>query len=127
MATLRKQKINLKKQIKTAIGEEKIGLHELWRGLKAGYSALSREETATKRRSHKKKNQERFFEDPYQFARKCESLDSRQLFQQPRSGLLSAQKEKLEIHLKKTYSDPDRKKNSKRICGFESSTVPRKK
>ena len=41
----------------------------------------------------------RFFKNPYQLAQ--------QLFQQSRSGL-SAQKEELEIHLKKTYSDPDR-------------------
>ena len=67
--------------------------------MKAKYSALSREETARKRRSHKKKNQERFFKDPYQFAL--------QIFQQPRSGSLSAQKEQLETHLMKTYSDPD--------------------
>ena len=99
METLSTQKKNLKKQIKTATQEEKRGLHKLWRGLKARHSALSRAETARKRRSHKKKNQERFYKDPYQFAR--------QLFQQPRSGSLSAQKE-LETHLKKTYSDPDR-------------------
>ena len=53
---------------------------------------------ARKRRSQKKKNQERFYKDPFQFAR--------QLFQQPRSGSLSVQKEQLETHLRKTYSDP---------------------
>ena len=76
------------------------GLHELWQGLKAKHLALGRAETTSKRRSHKKKNQERFFRDPYQFAR--------ELFQQSRSGSLSAQKEELETHLKKTYSDPGR-------------------
>ena len=99
METLRKQKKTLKKQIKTATEEEKRGLHELWRGSMARHSALSRAKTARKRRSHKKKNQERFFKVPYQFA---------QLFQQPRSGSPSAQKEELETHLMKTYSDPDR-------------------
>ena len=60
----------------------------------------SRAESARKRRSQKKKNQERFYKDPFQFAR--------QLFQQPRSGFLSVQKEQLETHLRKTYSDPNR-------------------
>ena len=64
------------------------------------HSALSRAESARKRRSQKKKNQERFYKDPFQFAR--------QLFQQPKSGSLSVQKEQLEIHLRKTYSDPSR-------------------
>ncbi|GFN98811.1 polyprotein [Plakobranchus ocellatus] len=43
------------------------------------------------------KNQERFIRDPFQFAR--------QLFQQPKSG---TEREELETHLKKTYSDPTR-------------------
>ena len=47
-----------------------------------------------------KKNQERFYKDPFQFAR--------QLFQQTGSGSLSVQKEQLETHLRKTYSDPNR-------------------
>ena len=100
METLRKQKKNLRKQMKSATEEEKNGLQELWRGLKARHSALNRAESARKRRSQKKKNQERFYKDPFQFAR--------QLFQQPRSGSLSVQKEQLEAHLRKTYSDPNR-------------------
>ena len=47
-----------------------------------------------------KKGQEQFFKDPFQF--------EIQLFQHPRSGSISIQKEKLEIHLRKTCSDPDR-------------------
>ena len=82
--------------MKSVTEEKKNGLHELWRGLKARHSALSRAESARKRRSQKKKNQERFYKDPFQFAR--------QLFQQPRSG----QKEELETHQRKTYSDPNR-------------------
>ena len=103
MENLRKQKKNLRKQIKqikSATEEEKNGLQELWRDLKARHSALSRAEAARKRRSQKKKNQERFYKDPFQFAR--------QLFQHPRSGSLSVQKEQLEAHLRKTYSDPNR-------------------
>ena len=66
--------------------------------MKARHTALSRAETARERRSHKNKNQERFFKGPYQFARPP--------FQQPRSGSVSPQKE-LETKLKKTYSDLD--------------------
>ena len=83
--------------MKSATEEEKRGWQELWRGLKARHSALSR--IRSKRRSEKKKNQDRFYKDPFQFAR--------QLFQQPRSGSLSVQKEQLETHLRNTYSDPN--------------------
>ena len=90
----------LRKQMKSATEEEKNGLQELWRGLKTRHSALSRAESARKRRSQKKKNQECFYQEPFQFAR--------QLFQHPRSGSLSVEKEQLEAHLRKTYSDPNR-------------------
>ncbi|GFN99218.1 reverse transcriptase [Plakobranchus ocellatus] len=43
---------------------------------------------------------ERFIRGPFQFAR--------QLFQQPKSGTLTVEREELETHLKKTYSDPTR-------------------
>ena len=99
MEILRKQKKNFKKkQMKSATEEEKGGLQELWRNLKARHSAQRREESA-KKRSQKKKNQKRFYKIPFQFAR--------QLFQQPRSDSLSVQKEQLEAHLRKTYSDPN--------------------
>ncbi|GFN80500.1 polyprotein [Plakobranchus ocellatus] len=67
--------------------------------LKARHSALSRAESARKKRIQKK-NQERFIRDPFQFAR--------QLFQQPKSETLTVVTEELETHLKKTYSDPTR-------------------
>ncbi|GFN84981.1 reverse transcriptase [Plakobranchus ocellatus] len=63
-------------------------------------TTLSRAESARKKRSQKRKNQERFIRDPFQFAR--------QLFQQPKSGTLTVDREELETHLKKTYSDPTR-------------------
>ena len=116
MATLHKQKKDLKKQIQSSTEEEKRGLHELRRGLTTRHSALSKAEAARKRRSHKKKNQESFFKDPYQFAR--------QLFQQPRSGSLSAQKEELEIHLKKTYSDLDRETPLSECAGLVWPAAP---
>ena len=112
METLRKQKKNLRKQIKSATEKEKNGLQELWRGLKTRHSALSRAESARKRRSQKKKNQERFYKDPFQFAR--------QLFQQPKSGSLSVEKEQL----RKTYSDPNREKPLSEPAGLKWPVAP---
>ncbi|GFO36197.1 reverse transcriptase [Plakobranchus ocellatus] len=51
-----------------------------------------------------KKTQENFFKDPFQCAR--------QLFQ----GTLTAQKEELETHLYKIYSDPEREKRLEDIA-----------
>ncbi|GFR82829.1 reverse transcriptase [Elysia marginata] len=100
MDKLRKQKRNLKKQMKAANSEEKKGLQEIWQHLKARHSALSRAESARKKRSQKRKNQERFLRDPFQFAR--------QLFQQPKSGTPAVSREDLKAHLKETYSDTNR-------------------
>ena len=55
METLRKQKKNLRKQIKSATEEEKSQLQELWQGLKAKHSVLNRAESARKRLSQKEK------------------------------------------------------------------------
>ncbi|GFR86103.1 ATP synthase mitochondrial F1 complex assembly factor 1 [Elysia marginata] len=75
--------------MKAANSEEKKGLQEIWQHLKARHSALSRAESARKKRSQKRKNQERFLRDPFQFARK--------LFQQPKSGTLAASGEEVDI------------------------------
>ncbi|GFO07855.1 reverse transcriptase [Plakobranchus ocellatus] len=56
MGTLRKQKRKLKKQIRAASSEETNGLLAIWRQLKARHSALSRAESARKKRSQKRKN-----------------------------------------------------------------------
>ncbi|GFO35898.1 reverse transcriptase [Plakobranchus ocellatus] len=77
MGTLRKKKRKLKKQIRATSSEETNGLLVIWRQLKARHSALSSAESARKKRSQKRKNQERFIRDPFQFAR--------QLFQHPKS------------------------------------------
>ncbi|GFO02607.1 reverse transcriptase [Plakobranchus ocellatus] len=78
MEMLHKQIRNLKRQMKIAPVEEQTGLQAQWRELKARHSALSRAESAGKRRNQKKKTRENFFKDPFQFAR--------QLFQQKRPG-----------------------------------------
>ncbi|GFN73755.1 reverse transcriptase [Plakobranchus ocellatus] len=98
MDILHKQNRKRKKQIRAASSEETDGLLVIWRQLKARHSALSRAESARKKRSQKRKNQERFIRDPFQFAR--------QLFQQPKSRSLTVDREELETNLKKTYSDP---------------------
>ncbi|GFO33352.1 polyprotein [Plakobranchus ocellatus] len=100
MHSLLKQKRKLKKQIRAASSEEANGLLVIWRQLKARHSALSRAESARKKRSRKRKNQERFIRDPFQFAR--------QLFQQPKSGTLTVDREELETHLKKTFRSHSR-------------------
>ena len=84
--------------MKTALPAEKQGLEKLWKDLKAKHIALSKAESARKRRSKKKKTQERFFRDPFQFART--------LFEQPKSGTLTVDKDVLQQHLRNTYSDP---------------------
>ncbi|GFO24220.1 reverse transcriptase [Plakobranchus ocellatus] len=66
MDTLRKQKRKLKKQIRAASSEETNGFLVIWRQLKARHSALSRAESVRKKRSQKRKNQERFIRDPFQ-------------------------------------------------------------
>ncbi|GFO26768.1 reverse transcriptase [Plakobranchus ocellatus] len=86
MKWLRKEKEVLKKQMKSTPVEEQICLEALWRDLKAKHSALSRAESASKRRNQKKKTRENFFKDPFKFAR--------QLFQQPRAGAFTVQKKR---------------------------------
>ncbi|GFN81899.1 reverse transcriptase [Plakobranchus ocellatus] len=100
MDTLRKQKRKLKKHIRAASSEETNGLLVIWRQLKARHSALSRAESARKKRSQKRKIQGCFIRDPFQFAR--------QLFQQPKSGTLTVEREELETHLKKTLRSHSR-------------------
>ena len=101
MDKIRIQKKNLKKQMKNALPNEKHGLEKLWKDLKAKHSALGKAESARKRKSKRKKTQENFFREPFQFARS--------LFEQPKSGTLKVEKEILEQHLRKTYSDPQSK------------------
>ena len=92
METLRKQKKNFRIQMKSATGEEKSGLHELWRCLKAKHSALSRAESARKRRSQKKKSRNA----------------SSKTYSKIRFPFSTEKKKKtLETHLRKTYSHPN--------------------
>lgn len=98
MEDIRIQKKNLRKQMKTVSDTEREGLRELWQDLKTKHSALSKAEAARKKKSKRKKTHDRFFKDPFQFARA--------LFEQPKSGILTVEKDVLEQHLKDTYSQP---------------------
>ncbi|GFO30698.1 reverse transcriptase [Plakobranchus ocellatus] len=116
MDNLRKQKRKLKKQIRAASSEETNGLLVIWHQVKARHSALSRAESVRKKRSQKRKNQEHFIRDPFQFAR--------QLFQQPKSGTLRVDREEFETHLKKTYSNPTREIPLEEITGLVWPAAP---
>lgn len=96
MDNIRSKKRSLKKRMKNAPETEKAGLQKLWEELRTRHSALSRAESLRKRKRNKRKTQDRFFQDPYQFARK--------LFEQPKSGILTVDKDELEQHLRSTYS-----------------------
>ena len=100
MKDIRKKKRRIKKQLKTASDHERPGLLEIWDELKSKHSALSKAERLRKRKNARKKDQERFFREPFQYARN--------LFDQPRGGTLRVEKETLEDHLSRTYSDPAR-------------------
>ncbi|GFR76622.1 reverse transcriptase [Elysia marginata] len=80
------------------------------------WSTLSRAESARKKRSQKRKNQERFVRDPFQFAR--------QLFQQPKSGTLAVSREDLEAHLKKSYSETNRELSLEETAGLIWPAAP---
>ena len=99
METIRIQKKNLRKQMKTASDAERQGLQDLWQDLKSKHSALSKAEAARKKKSKRKKTLDCFFKGPYQFARA--------LFEQPKSGTLTVDRDTLEQHLKETYSKPE--------------------
>ena len=100
MEDMRNKKRHLKKLLRTAPQEEKEGLRKLWNELKTKHSALSKAEYLRQRRFKRKREQDRFFREPYKYAR--------HIFDQPKSGVLKAEKSSLEEHLRKTYSDPQR-------------------
>merc|ERR1712237_305545 len=100
MEELRRQKKGIKRQMQTASEAEKRGLQEVWKELKAQHSALSKAERLRRQKRARRREQNRFFRDPYQHAR--------ELFDQPRSGTLRVEQKTLEDNLEKNYSDPNR-------------------
>ena len=65
----KKKKKHLRKQMRTAPPTEIEGLKQLWNDLKAQHSALSKAERLRWRKQAKRKEQERFYRDPFQYAR----------------------------------------------------------
>ena len=119
MEELRRQKKGIKRQMRTASEAEKRGLLEVWKQLKAQHSALSKAERLRRQKRARRMEQERFFRDPYQYAR--------ELFDQPRSGTLRVEQKTLEDHLEKTYSDPNRNIPLGQNIGLVWPDVPGKK
>ena len=100
MQDLRMKKKNLKKQIHFIDADKKEGLLKIWQGLKEKNNALSKAENLRKRGVKRRKERERFFQEPYKYAKN--------IFDQPKSGVLKTEKTVLEKHLKDTYSIPNR-------------------
>ena len=73
---------------------------KIWQDLKEKHNALSRAENQKKRRVKRRKEQGRFFQEPYKYARN--------IFDKPKLGVLKTEKNLLEKYLKDMYSDPRR-------------------
>ena len=95
---LRARQRQLKRQLKDAPQQEKIGIQVLLDDIKQEILVLSRAENHRKRRKKKRKTRESFYRNPYAFAKK--------LFTAAKSGRLDIPQQELEDHLRKTYSDP---------------------
>ncbi|CAG5130209.1 unnamed protein product, partial [Candidula unifasciata] len=117
----RADKNALRKQFKAATGSEREGLYEVWVHLKNKHSALCRAERFCNNRRRTKREREKFFRDPYQFARG--------LFEQPKSGTLVVSQKELELHLSKMYSDKKRREplddNPEILSGLKQPSVPK--
>ena len=95
---LRARQRQLKRQLKDAPQQEKIGIQVLLDDIKQEIWVLSRAENHRKRRKKQRKTRESFYRNPYAFAKK--------LFTAAKSGRLDIPQQELEDHLRKTYSDP---------------------
>ena len=96
------KKRSLKKQIRFANADEKEGLLKICQDLKEKLNALSKAENLRRRRVKRRKEQEFLLQVPYEYARN--------IFDQPKSGVLKIEKICSGEILKKTktYSDPNR-------------------
>ena len=84
MKDLRNKEKNLKRQLHLANFDEKEGLLKIWQDLKEKHNALSRGENQRKRRVKWRKEQGRFFQEPYKYARN--------IFDKLKSGVLKTEK-----------------------------------
>ena len=100
MESIRSRKNQVRKQFKKAPPAEKAALKALWEELKKEHSILRKAERVRKKKSLQRKSRQRFFRDPFGFAKT--------LFEQPRSGVLGADQGQLEEHLRQTYSSVSR-------------------
>ena len=84
MKDLRNKKKNLKRQLRLANFDEKEGLLKICQDLIEKHNAPSRAENQRKRRVKRRKEQGRFLQEPYKYARN--------IFDKPKSGVLKTEK-----------------------------------
>ena len=100
MKDLRNKKKNLKRQLRLANLDEKEGLLKIWQDLKEKCNTLSRVENQRKRWVKRRKEQGRFSQESYKYARN--------IFDKPKLGVLKTEKNLLEKYLKDMYFAPRR-------------------
>ncbi|XP_078617582.1 uncharacterized protein LOC144885536 [Branchiostoma floridae x Branchiostoma japonicum] len=101
IASLVKKRRQLRKRWRKASREERPGLEALWQDIRVKLKALRRAERLRRKRKRKEKERSQFFKNPYKFARS--------LLEESKGGTLQVPKEELDLHLKQTYSDPQRR------------------
>ena len=94
---LKGEKKALRRRLKSAKEEEKVGLSVLWEELKESVRNLRRAEGIRQKNYERRKAHRRFFSDPYRYGKV--------LFDPPKSGELKVDRGELEEQFTNTYSD----------------------
>ena len=113
---IRREKRDLRKQWKAALPEQKEGLKVLYDDLKEKSRTMQRHIRRRKRRRESKRTREQFIKNPYEASKK--------LFTEARSGSLKCTKEKLDTHVRQTYSDQERDQPMPPMDGLFYPTPP---
>ena len=100
IAEIRKELKQLKRLWKNCKEEEKPGLHNLRQNARERLKTLRKAENSAKKRKAKKRQRDKFFRNPYQFASN--------LLGKAKSGTLNCSKEELEGHLSHNHNDARR-------------------
>ena len=87
----------LRRRLKSAKEEEKVGLSVLWKELKEHVRNLRHAEGIRQKNYERRKAHRRFFSDPYRYGKA--------LLDPPKSGELKVDKGELEEHFTNMYSD----------------------
>ena len=113
---LRREQRQLKQQLREASPARREGIEQLLNEVRKQILSLCRAERARKKRWGKRKERMAFLGNPYGFARK--------LFEEGKSGVLKVEREAVESHLKRTYSDPLREEPLPHMSGLKQPTSP---